>query len=399
MKNKKFLWGVVNIGQQTEGFDITSNWSRWAKRDLVPEVGKANNYWCDFKLDHEVVEDIGCNSMRITIEWSRVEPEEGVFDEKAIKQYREILKDLKRRNISAVVGLWHWSVPMWFEEKYGMHHKKCPTLFLRFIKLVRDELGGLIGQIVIFNEPMVYILTSYLRGSRPPFCKKSYWRAWCVLQNLMKMHKHTYLLWKESFTDISIGSTYLWSYDTGRDNTVIQKIVLWLRDFLQDNYLVPRLQKHSDYIGVNYYTSNSFFLGRDVRNNNRFGFHSTNDWQSPTLWKQFPKGLYHVLLRVNKFDKPIFILENGKPTNPGVDDTNRQKFLERSVYYMQKAIAEGVDVRGYFYYSLCDSYEWDSGYNFKFGLVEIDRVTGERTKRKSCETYRNIIKNLTHKVK
>jgi len=396
MKNKKFLWGVVNIGQQTEGFDKFSNWARWAERGLVPEVGKANNYWYDFKLDHDIVEKIGCNSMRITLEWSRVEPEEGVFDKKVINHYQKILKDLKRRNISVVVGLWHWSVPMWFEEKYGMHHRRCPVLFLKFIKFVRDELGDLISHVVVFNEPMIYILTSYLRGSRPPFYKKSYWRAWRVLRNLIKMHKQTYLLWKKKFPEVSIGSTYLWSYDTGRDNTVIQKTVLWLRDFLQNNYLVPRLQKYSDYIGINYYTSNSFFISKK---NGCFGFHSTNDWQSPTLWKQFPEGLYYVLLRVSKFNKPIFILENGKPTNPGVDDINRQKFLERSVYYMKKAIAKGVDVQGYFYYSLCDSYEWDSGYTFKFGLVEIDRITGERMRRKSCETYRNIIKNLTHKVK
>lgn len=393
MNNKKFLWGVVNIGQQTEGFDKSSNWVRWAERALVPSLNNANSYWRDYEVDHKAVEELGCNSMRITIEWSRVEPEEGIFDEKAIEHYRKILKDLKRRNISAVVGLWHWSVPMWFEEKYGMHHKKCPLLFLRFVRFVRTKLGNLVTYLVVFNEPMVYISTSYLTGSRPPFYK-SYWRAWRVLQNLIKMHKQTYFLWKKKYSETFVGSTYLWNHDVGRDNTVFQKVVLWLRDFFQNNYLMPQLQKYSDYIGVNYYTSNSFFWGRNLENDGLLGFHGTNNWQSPTLWKQFPKGLYFVLLRIKKFGKPIFILENGKPTNPGIDDVSRQKFLKMSVNYMRKAIDDGANVQGYFYYSLCDSYEWTSGYDFKFGLVEIDRQTSKRTKRKSFETYRKIIKNF-----
>ncbi len=388
MQNKKFLWGVVNIGQQVEGDDKNSNWSRWAGRGLIPKISEANKYWPDFAKTNEIAEEIGCNAMRITVEWSRIEPKEGAFDTKAIVHYRKILKDLRRRNISAVVGLWHWSVPMWFEKKYGMHHKNCPVLFLKFVKFVRDNLGDLINMVVVFNEPLVYVTTSYLIGTRPPFYK-NYWRGWRVLQNLAKMHKLTYTLWKEKFPKISIGSTYLWNYDTGRDGSLFQKSILYGKYFFQNVYLLKSLQKYSDYIGINYYTSNSFFLGKSA---GRFGWHGTNDWQSPTLWKIFPRGLYEVLLQVSKFDKPIFVLENGKPTNFGIDDINRQKFLKKSIYYMKKAMSKGVDVRGYFYYSLVDSYEWDSGYNFKFGLVEVDRQTGKRTKRKSCAIYQKIIK-------
>jgi len=391
MQNKKFLWGVVNIGQQVEGDDGNSNWSRWSGRGLVPEIGEANNYWSDFAKTNRLVEELGCNSMRITVEWSRIEPREGFFDTKAIAHYRKILRDLRRRNISVVVGLWHWSVPMWFEEKYGIHHKKCPDLFLRFVKFVRDNLGDLIDMVVVFNEPLVYVATSYLIGSRPPFYK-NYWRGWRVLQNLARMHKLTYVLWKEKYVKTLVGSTYLWNYDTGRDNSLAQKSILYGKYFLQNVYLIKSLRKCSDYIGVNYYTSNSFFLGRSA---GRFGWHGTNNWQSPTLWKSFPRGLYKVLLRVAKFGKPIFILENGKPTNPGIDDVNRQKFLKESIHYMQKAMSKGIDVRGYFYYSLVDSYEWDSGYDFKFGLVEVDRPTGRFAKRKSFEIYKKIIKNTT----
>jgi beta-glucosidase len=196
-------------------------------------------------------------------------------------------------------------------------------------------------------------------------------------------------LWKKKFPNTPIGSTYFWNHDAGRDNSLLQRPVLWGKYFWQDFYFLRSLRKYSDFIGVNYYTSNSFFFGKS---GGRFGWHGTNNWHSPTLWKSFPRGLYKVLLKVGKFGKPILILENGKPTNSGIDDVNRQKFLKRSIEYMHRAMAEGIDVRGYFYYSLGDSYEWDSGYTFKFGLVEIDRTTGKRTPRKSCNTYRDIIK-------
>jgi len=395
--DKKFLWGVVNIGQQTEGvgdknFAVPgeSNWERWARRGLVPEIGVANNYWRDYKNDHALVEGVSCNSVRITIEWARIEPREGVFDQRAVAHYRELLLDLRQRNISVVVGLWHWSVPMWFEEKYGMHHRECPALFARFAKFVRDELGDLIDYVVVFNEPLVYLWTSYLSGSRPPFYKNAWWRAWRVSRNLVKIHRQTYVLWKEKFPKTPIGSTYLWNHDTGRDNSWLQRIVLSGKYFWQDFYFLRSLKKYGDFIGVNYYTSNSYFFGKS---GGRFGWHGTNDWHSPDLWRAFPKGLYFVLKKVAGFNKPILILENGKPTNPGVDDVSRQKFLKMSVGYMKKAMAEGVDVRGYFYYSLCDSYEWDSGYDFKFGLVEVDRQTGEQIPRESCAVYREIIKS------
>lgn len=390
MKNnkEKFLWGVVNIGQQTEGDDINNNWARWGMRGLVPRIGNANNYWNKYQDDHDIVQEIGCNSMRITIEWSRIEPSEGKFDKEAVQHYKNIIKDLQKRNISSVVGLWHWSVPMWFEEKYGMHNNKCVKLFLRFVEHVRDELGSIIEHVVILNEPSVYIGASYMRGVRPPFYKNHY-RSFRTSQNLLKMHKCSYRLWKEKFPQTQIGSTYLLNYEAGRDDSFIQNTFLKIKHFLQNGYMMRALKNSSDYIGVNYYTSDSFFFGKS---GGRCGVHGTNDWHSSDVWKKFPEGLYYVLMQMKKYKKPIIVLENGKPTNSGIEDVNRQEFLQESVLYMQKAIKCGADVRGYFHYSLCDSYEWNSGYAFKFGLIEIDRKTGMRVKRDSCNVYNKIIK-------
>ncbi len=394
MKNnskQKFLWGVVNIGQQTEGSNKNSNWDSWARRGQVPCIGCANNYWGTYKKYHNLVDEIGCNSLRITIEWSRIEPVEGQFDIKAIQQYKNILKDLRKRRVTTVVGLWHWSVPMWFEQKYGMHNSQAVKLFLRFVAHVRDELGDLIDYVVVLNEPSVYVGTSYVHGIRPPFYK-NYFRALKTAYNLLCIHKKTYILWKKKFPRTQVGSTFLCNDESGRDNSVVQKMYIFVKRFLQNEYMIHAVCNTSDYIGINYYTSNQFYFGKS---GGRLGWHGTNDWHSPDVWKTFARGLYRVLIHVKKYHKPIIILENGKPTNLGIDDKDRQELLQEMISYMQKAINEGVDIIGYFHYSLCDSYEWDSGYNFKFGLVEINRKTGKLIKRKSFFLYKEIIKNNT----
>ena len=391
IKKQKFLWGVVNIGQQTEGNNYNSDWSKWASRDQVPRIGGANDYWNQYKAFHKLAQGIGCNSFRLSIEWSRIEPHEGVFDVEALEHYRKIINDIRTNNMDVVVGLWHWSIPIWFEEKYGMHSGKCVDLFMHFVDYICSELGEAIDVVVILNEPSVYVATSYVGGTRPPFLK-SLTKSMLVKHNLIKIHKLAYNKWKQKFPHALVGSTFLYNDEQGAQNTTMQNRYLKGKRFLQNGSMMRKLSKHSDYIGVNYYTSDNFFFGRS---GGRWGVHGTNNWHSPDVWHTFAKGLYRVLMELKKYNKPIFIMENGKPTVPGVDDKDRQKLLKDTIGYIQKAISEGVDVAGYFHYSLVDSYEWDSGYDFKFGLVEIDRETGQVVKRESYDVYKDIIqKNI-----
>ncbi|MFA5986912.1 MAG: family 1 glycosylhydrolase [Parcubacteria group bacterium] len=385
--DQKFIWGVTNIGTQTEGNDQYGNWTRWARRGLVPTIGVANAYTHQYQKDHDLVKELGCNGMRLTIEWSRIEPEEGIFDQDAIMHYKKVLYDLKRRKIKTIVGLWHWNIPMWCEEKYGMHDQKIVHKFETFVEHVCENLGHLVDCIVVLNEPTVYVRSSYLAGSRPPFVI-SYTKAYYVARNLIAMHKSVYKLWKDKYPNIWIGSTYLWNDERGAQNTFFQRIYLWVKTYFSVTYFIHALLPYGDFIGVNYYTSDRFFFGRSGK---KWGVHGTNDWHDPDVWRVFPDGLYHVLMQAKKYHKPIMILENGKPTNSGLHDKDRQEFLAQSILYMHKAIADGADVRGYFHYCLCDSYEWDSGYDFKFGLVEIDRTTGNRARRDSFFVYKKII--------
>ncbi len=386
-----FLWGAVNIGAQTEGAAAQSSWARWGRAGRVPRIGRANDYWHRFAHHHDIATSMGCNALRITIEWARVEPHDGVFDDEAIAHYRAILHDLKKRNITTVVGLWHWDVPIWFDDTYGVHKKVGVAKYLRFAKKVRDELGALIDMVVVLNEPQVFVAESYVAGTRPPFHKNTF-LAYRAKRNLVKMHRATYALWKEHYSRILVGSTFLWNDEYAAHNTMIQKTFVRMKEYLRVHAWIKSVRAYSDYIGINYYTRDGVFFGRS---RGVWGRHGTNNWHDPDVWRGFPVGLYHVLLRARRYAMPLYVLENGKPTPQGLHDRDRQVFLTHMIAAMHKAMRRGADVRGYFHYSLCDSYEWNSGYDFRFGLVEVDRETCACTPRDSAHTYAQIIARNT----
>ena len=391
---KKFLWGVTQVGQQVEGGCDSNNWSTWARRDLVPKCGIANDYWNKFKEDHDLLDELNVSAYRISIDWGRIEVFEGKYEKKVIAHYRNILLDIKKRNIKVVLGLWHYTVPHWLEQNYGMEDFRIVQKFLNFVKIIRDELGDLVDMLIVLNEPMVYIGTSFLLGERPPF-KKNPLVAIKVLRNLVKFHKLSYKLWKEKYNDTPIGTAHLWNDMGSVNGTFMEKFATKASQAFRVDYFIKKLNSTSDFVGINYYTSDKIeFDGFGSKKDNKFfGFSGTANWTDPDVWKAFPEGLYRVLLKSKRYQKPVYVLENGKPTDLGNDDKNRQEFLTETIEYIEKAVDSGVDVRGYFHYSLMDAYEWTSGYDFRFGLVEVDRKTLERRKRDSFQVYKNIIKN------
>lgn len=396
LNSKKFLWGVNNISYQTEGNNYASNWYRWGRRALVPESGRANNYWNDFESDHALVQELGAGAMRISLEWSRIEPIEGEFDVKAIDHYREILKDLKERNIKTVVGLWHWSVPMWFEEKYGLHHKDTPKIFLNYTRYVLDNLGDLIDILVVFNEPMVLVGMGYLRGEHPPFYR-SVIKARKVAKNFILMHKQVYQLTHKHSKNILVGSAHLVNnyYPASPKNSLnyfLEKSALNISEWFRYRYLLNKINSYQDFIGINYYRQSGLkFNG--LFSEGIMGFKEADNPHNPEGWRAFPAGIYPVVKEIYQtYQKPIIILENGKPTDCILDDENRGEFIKKTVEQLEKIKKSEIDLRGYFHYSLTDAYEWTGGYDYFFGLVQINRQTLVRQKRKSFYVYQEIIK-------
>lgn len=392
---KHFLWGVTSIGTQTEGGCATSNWYRAACEGTVPEIGCANNYWEDYAAHHDEVEELGVGALRISLEWARIEPEEGVYDYEVIDRYRAILRDIRRRDIVTMVGLFHWSFPAWCtQDKGGLHDRHFADHFIRFSKIVRDTLAEEIDLLLILNEPMVPVYAGYVEGTHPPHQKRSPYKGLRAMHTMISMHRRVHALWKEKYPHTSIGSTHLWNDVRWHKKTLWGHLFNAVMRWIRVEYFVFRTYKKSDFLGINYYTSNRFFFGMS---GGRMGFHGTNDWHDPDVWRYFAQGLGVVLMDAAHYGLPIYICENGKPTNDVVDDEDRQIFLTDCVEYVLDAREKNIDVRGYFHYALMDSYEWSSGYDFLFGLVSVNRGTLEKTKRKSFDVYKEMIK--TYEIK
>jgi beta-glucosidase len=422
---KYFFWGSSNSAYQVEGGN-RNNWTEWEKKrtasflfrsaeggianagrkrgealkEKLEEVKKnwpnyiLNNYpnplqkenyissrSCDhynrYEEDFDIAKSLGHNAHRFSIEWSRIEPEEGRFNKKEIEHYREVIRALRRRKIEPFVTIWHWTIPLWVRDKGGFESKKTSYYFLRYAERITQEFKNDVKFWITINEPEIYAGNSYLKGIWPPQKKKlfSYFK---IFKNLIKIHRQAYKIIKNINIDFQVGIAKNNIYFEACQNKIINYFLKNLADWWWNFYFLNKIKKHQDFIGLNYYFHNRI----------DFGFNrNENKEVSDTGWEIYPEGIYHVLKDLKKYNKPIFITENGLAD---AGDKKREKFIKEHLRWIHKAIEEGVDVQGYLYWSLLDNFEWDKGFWPRFGLVEIDYKTLERKVRSSAFKYGEI---------
>lgn len=394
-----FLWGVATSAYQIEGGNSNSDWWEWEKQGKADnQSGIACDYWNRYKSDHELLSELGVNVFRLSLEWARIEPEEGVFSMEAIRHYRKILQDLKNRNIKTQVTLWWWTSPLWFQEKYGFHRKKSVTIFVRYVEKITRELGDLIDIFTVLNEPMVPLGQGFLAGAFPPGFTNPF-KFYRALNNLAAAYVGSYKIIHQIRPGAEVGISYLYNcYEAeglGFFLGALNKILKWYRLDLLGN----KIKGFQDYIGVNYYRLGKMKFNRknmklDSKNQIFFGFTVEEDEENIMRWVIYPEGIYKVLKEAGaKYKLPIYITENGMPTRAGINDAERIKFIAEHLQYVKKALDEGVEIKGYNFWSLFDNLEWLYGYAPRFGLIEIDYKTLERKLRKSFYYYQEVIKS------
>lgn len=395
---EKFLWGVATASYQIEGDNSNSDWWEWEQKGKTKNLsGKACDYWNQYRDDHIILQELGVNVFRLSIEWSRIEPQEGEFSADAINHYRKILEDLKNKNIKSVVTLWHWTSPIWFQKKYGFHQKKSVEIFSAYAQKIVEELGDLIDIYVVINEPMVPLGMGFLGGVFPPGFKNPF-KFFRALKNITAAYIKIYKIIHAKYPSAQVGTSFLYNWYE-KENLGIINLINNLARWYRVDLLGNKIKKFQDYFGIDYYR-----LGRirfdwkkikwDARNQIYFGFVIEEDKENIMGWIASPEGIYKVLKEAYvRYKLPIYILENGIPTGTGLNDEKRIEFIRNHLAYVKKAIDEGVDVRGYFHWSLMDNYEWLYGYEPRFGLVEMDYKTLERKPRKSFYEYAKICKD------
>lgn len=409
--NKKFptgfLWGAATSSHQVEGGNF-NNWSEWEKKNAerlakeagkkwqdwqqkrFPEMFEAENYIsgcaCDhynlYEKDFDLAKAGGHNAHRFSIEWSRIEPEEGKFDEKEIEHYRQVILALRKRNVEPFVTLWHWTNPVWLENKGGCESKDFAFYFSRYAKYVTENLKDQVNFWVTLNEPTSIIAAAYATGIWPPQ-KRNLWIAWKLFKIFSRAHIQGYKAIHEVSKEAKVGfANVLHSFEVYRENSWLDHLMKRIGIYISNKKLLNMTLGFNDFLTVQYYFHNRFKFPRKIR----LGDKPVSDLN----WEIYPSGIFFILKWLKKYNLPIYITENGLADS---DDTRREEFIREHLFWAQKAIQEGVDVRGYFYWSLLDNFEWDKGFWPRFGLVEIDYKTLERKPRKSFYAYKKIIEN------
>lgn len=388
-----FLWGTATAAHQVEGY-AHNDWSEWEQsearlRDLKARnlkiedfvSGKACDSYNRWREDLDLVQELGCNAYRFSLEWSRLEPEEGSWNMAEMERYKTILKEMRQRGIRSFVTLWHWTNPVWVAKEGGWANRKIVERFERFAGFVAEHLGEHIDFWVTLNEPLMHIAHGYFTGKFPPNRKKDLFGSLKVLNNLANAHKSAYRAihgrFPEAQVSIAMTSGY---FSSAHKNNPIERLIVAIAHYLRNELFVRRIAGHYDYLGVNYYHHDRIVWYPPFKKN-------LNERVSDFGWEIYPEGIYHVLKNYGKYGKPIYILENGVADR---EDKLRKDFIIDHLKHVHRAIGEGADVRGYFYWSLLDNFEWADGYGMKFGLFAVDSRTCERTKRPSADTYSSI---------
>jgi len=377
-----FLWGAATSAHQVEGGN-TNDWSEWEKSEkrinyleskgLNPKdyiSGIACDHYNRYKEDFNLAKAMNNNAHRFSIEWSRVESEEGKFNQAEIEHYRDVIKVLRARGMEPFITLWHWTMPIWFAKMGGFEKQKNIKYFVRFCEKIVGEFKDDVKFWIVLNEPEIYTGLSYLKGTWPPQ-KKNFFSYLKIFKNLICAHRTVFLTIKQADIRAQVGIAKNNIYFKGW----LAPIANWWWNF----YFLNRIKNHQDFIGLDYYFYNRI-KGLKFNQNK-------NEKTSDLGWRIYPEGIYHVLKDLKKYNKPIYITENGLAD---AKDEKRAEFIKEHLQWIYKAITDGVDIRGYFYWSLLDNFEWDKGFWPRFGLIEVDYKTLERKPRPSSKIYGEI---------
>lgn len=407
-----FLLGCATSAYQVEG-GIENDWSAWADSGQIKTpCGSAVEHWLRWKEDFDLLGDLGAGAYRFSVEWARVEPEPGVFDEAALAQYGQMAKDLRSRGIEPCVSLLHFTHPPWFHRLCPWHdlNGDAPAQFARFVERVVRALDGAVEMFTVLNEPGVWLSAAYVGAAIPPgfasFTKLAsagaqLLRAHAAAARVIRAHvptakigvAHNVLRFqpdRAGHPADQIAARYVaqaFNHALPRAFTT-GKWQLGLLPGVRKSFDLPEVIGSLDFLGVNYY-SRVFVRPRlrpqpavDLVYEDREGFGVTD-----LGWEVYPQGMQDTLREMSKYGLPMYVTENGIDDR---SDTRRSAYLYDHLAEVLRARRDGIDVRGYFHWSLLDNYEWLEGFEPQFGLYRVDRETLQRTPTRAADLFREI---------
>lgn len=429
---KGFLWGVAIAGQQAESVPA-SDWTqfeaqafhdgRFASGEKLgatppghirhfgqwPEQVRTHKAGFDLLYDQDIdaAAGLGLNAFRVSIEWARLFPRAGMTqpDPEAIAYYHKIFAAMRSRGIEPVVTLFHYVSPAWFFEadssgKRGWERADALTLWQTYVDAVAQNFIPDVRIWCTLNEPMVYLYDGYVVGSYPPGEKRGdFAGARDVYAALLRAHVAAYRelhrVASSHGASISVGLTQnLEVFEPYNRYSPLDRALTWVVDkawnwdFMDAiasgrmrltttdiDLPIEGLAGTEDYVGINYYSRNYVRgdwrhpLAPDVGN---IAPDLPGEEHNDLGWPAYPHGFYEMLTKVGKrYAKPVMILENGT-ADGAADDKQRQRYLVAHIREAWLARRDGVDIRSYIHWSLMDNFEWNEGFDAKFGLFAVD---------------------------
>ncbi len=410
--SEDFLLGTATASAQIEGGDTGNTWYHWSEAGHISDSSStitACDHWNRVEEDTRLLKSLNVQTHRMSLEWSRIEPEAGKFSNRALNHYRNEIQLLLLNDIKPLVTLHHFSEPQWFQDMGGWQKSGNAKLFEEYVRYVVENLGDLVCEWVTFNEPNTYTLFGYEIGIFPPGIKNLF-EANKVKAELIKTHMAVYdmihhIREKNGFSGKTMVGTaiHIRIFD---GLTFAGKILAEAADYYFNEIFMAgttegklkfplpgmgikrRNGLFADFLGINYYTRNTIEFAWDPR----IYFHKficdMGKYKTDLGWDIYPEGIYKVCKKYyQRYRLPIYITENGISDR---NDDRRPGFILNHLAYIARAIDEGIPVKRYYHWTLMDNFEWLEGETANFGLFRCDFKTQERIPRGSAELYAHI---------
>ena len=368
-----FRWGTATAAHQVEGGNWNNDWWAWEHAEGTPceaPSGDACDQWHRFDEDIALCAALGFDNYRFSIEWSRIEPEPGEFSTAALEHYRRVLASCRTHGIEPVVTFHHFTTPRWVAQRGGWHETSTVDAFLRFAEHSVGHLGDLIGTACTINEPNIVSFMGYQMALFPPGrSDDAQFRA--ANDNFVDAHRRVVPVLKGGPGEFPVGLTLsMADYQAvpADDPDATDRLERARRE-MEDQFL--------DIVG------DDDFLGVQVYSRQRVGAKGMLGPEDgvpvlPMGYEFWPQSLEACLRRAWQYTNgsvPLLVTENGIGTD---DDPQRIEYVDAALRGVLRCLDDGIDVRGYTYWSLLDNFEWAFGYRPRFGIIDVDRTTQRR---------------------
>ncbi len=407
-----FLWGTATAAHQVEGGNTNNNWHQWEQQGHTPAPsGLACDWWGGrWQEDLDRAAAAGQNAHRFSVEWSRIQPTPDRWDEAALDFYRQVLRGMHQRGITPMITLHHFTDPLWLSERNGWESEVVVAAFAAFTRRVVEGLKDYCSLWCTINEPNVYALEGYVRAAYPPG-KKDMRLAVQVEANLARAHAAAYHLIHELQPEARVGyalhfrpqvAAHLASpLDRLMRNIRFQAINMAFPSAISTGVLrsplgripIPEARNTQDYLGLNYYSIDTvtFDLRKREEFFSRSYFPPGDDVADAGMNNNAPDGFFQAFKWAARTypNLPILVTENGIEDST---DRIRPRYTAQHIHAMWRAVNFNWPIKGYFHWTLVDNFEWERGWDQRFGLWALEVETQQRLRRPSADLYAAICK-------